>query len=173
MHGPPGHPNPLLDSVDPATRDVVEALRAVMGGYRRLTMRMLADLDISPAQAACLRQLATQDGVSQSELATSLHISRPSITSVLQKMERAGLIERRTDELDQRMTRVFLTEAGRAALAGFGETFSRVAEMSAGSMPEADLAELTRLLRSLETNITGALETLSAEKAPNTGTEDR
>ena len=42
-----------------------------------------------------------------------LHLSRPSVTAMLQALEKSGAIERRSDERDQRLTRVYLTDEGR------------------------------------------------------------
>ena len=41
--------------------------------------------------------------------------SAEAITKMLQSMERSGLVERRSDERDQRLTRVHLTSAGVAS----------------------------------------------------------
>ena len=50
--------------------------------------------------------------MTQLELAKRTHLSAPSISVTLQKMESAGLIFRRTNPKDQRATLVYLTEQG-------------------------------------------------------------
>jgi len=48
--------------------------------------------------------------MSQRDLSRSMHISPASVTNMLQRMERDGWIERRRDEADQRVVRVFATD---------------------------------------------------------------
>ncbi len=62
-----------------------------------------------------LRHLSHQDGRTQLELAQLLHLTPPSISVALQKMETSGLIVRVQDQDDLRSTRVFLTETGKEA----------------------------------------------------------
>ena len=44
------------------------------------------------------------------------NVSAPSITSMIQKMEKSGYIVRNVDEKDQRMMRLDLTEKGQACI---------------------------------------------------------
>ena len=74
---------------------------------------LMAQIGIHCGQGIALRQLWRQDGVTQSELAHSLHIAPATVTIALQRMEKGGLVERRPDEQDQRISRVFLTDKGR------------------------------------------------------------
>jgi DNA-binding MarR family transcriptional regulator len=47
-------------------------------------------------------------------LAERLHVRPATITNALKRMERAGFVARRPDEQDQRVSRVYLTDAGRS-----------------------------------------------------------
>lgn len=60
-------------------------------------------------QGFALIHLWHNDGMAQSDLARSMHISPASVTNMLQRMERDGWIERKRDEADQRVVRVHLT----------------------------------------------------------------
>ncbi len=91
---------------------VFGALHRVMHAQRRVMTQIMADRDIQPAQAFCMRVLGHHDGVTQRDLAELLEVSRPTVTVMLQKMEKAGLVERRVDTDDQRYTRIYLTEDG-------------------------------------------------------------
>lgn len=65
------------------------------------------------SQGSCLKIIRQFEGLSQRELADILRIERATATVMLQKMERNGLIERRTDPLDQRVSRLYLTPLAR------------------------------------------------------------
>jgi DNA-binding MarR family transcriptional regulator len=74
-------------------------------------MRMKLDgIGLRHAQGMILFHLWRQDGIAQNVLAQALHITPPTATNTLQRMERDGWIERRRDAADQRIVRVYLTE---------------------------------------------------------------
>jgi DNA-binding MarR family transcriptional regulator len=78
-----------------------------MSGHRvRVHME---EIGLHRGQGFALIHLWHNDGMSQGDLARSMHISPASVTNMLQRMERDGWIERRRDEADQRVVRVYLT----------------------------------------------------------------
>ena len=113
ISGMQGFKHPTLEGVDPLSLELFREFKRAMALNRRLMTHMLAGDQIHPAQASCLWVLSSNDGVSQTDLADLLRVSRPTITVMLQKMEAAGMVERRPDELDQRKIRIYLTEDGR------------------------------------------------------------
>ncbi|MGM9606498.1 MAG: MarR family winged helix-turn-helix transcriptional regulator [Oscillospiraceae bacterium] len=60
--------------------------------------------------------LAQHPDVTQKELAEALGVIPASLSEVLMKLERKGLVERKKDENDRRMVRVRLTEEGQKSL---------------------------------------------------------
>jgi DNA-binding MarR family transcriptional regulator len=66
------------------------------------------------AQWGLLRRLWVQDGRSQVELQNLLQVEPSSITGLVQRLERLGLVYRQTDPVDKRVRRVYLTEEGYA-----------------------------------------------------------
>ena len=75
--------------------------------------RRLRAHNLTLAQWGVLRQLWQQEGRSQVELQERLSLEAATVTGLLQRMLRAGLVERRADPVDKRVQRVFLTEQGR------------------------------------------------------------
>ena len=113
-----------------------------MHAHRQLMARKMSANGIHPAQMFCLREVAHDAGITQRDLAEKLCVARPTLTVMLQKMEKAGLIERRADETDQRYTRIYLA-AGRRKLVHeqmHGVVGEVVAEM-VGPLSEPDRAE--------------------------------
>lgn len=72
---------------------------------------------LSPAGLNVLRMLARQDGLKSSEVAARGWSTPGSVTSVVDTLVRDGLVERRRDEGDRRVVRLYLTETGQARLA--------------------------------------------------------
>jgi len=65
-------------------------------------------------QPPVLLALWEKEGLTQTELAERLQNTPATVTKMLQRMEKSGFIQRKPDTEDQRVSRVYLTEAGRA-----------------------------------------------------------
>jgi DNA-binding MarR family transcriptional regulator len=65
-------------------------------------------------QEMVLVHLWEQEGLTQSELADRIDVDVSTLTKALQRMERSHLVHRRPDTDDGRVSRVYLTERGRA-----------------------------------------------------------
>ncbi len=135
-----------LEGVDELSTRVFRAFMNALRLHRQLMLAALTELDTHPGQAICLRFLSANDGITQRDLADALHLARPTVSKMLQAMEKAGAIERRTDEHDQRLTHVYLTARGHELEAAFRTVSAGVINETIGSLPERDRRELERLL---------------------------
>lgn len=61
-----------------------------------------------------LATLWEQDGRTPGEIAAATNVTTPAVTKVAARMADAGLLTRRRDERDNRLVRLWLTDAGRA-----------------------------------------------------------
>jgi DNA-binding MarR family transcriptional regulator len=75
--------------------------------------QLLEALGLYRGQPPVLFALWEQEGLTQTELSKRMKVTPATITKMLQRMERAGFIQRRPDAEDQRISRVHLTETGR------------------------------------------------------------
>jgi len=82
--------------------------------HRARAHALLEELGLYQGQPPVLFALWEQEGLTHGELAARLNIQPATMTKMIQRMERAGFIERRADSADERVSRVYLTEAGRA-----------------------------------------------------------
>jgi MarR family transcriptional regulator, organic hydroperoxide resistance regulator len=73
----------------------------------------LAPLGIHAGQDRLLQELWIEDGITQRQLIERLSVEPPTVTGILQRLEREGLLSREPDSDNRRVQRVFLTEAGR------------------------------------------------------------
>jgi DNA-binding MarR family transcriptional regulator len=105
----------------------------------------------------CLRMLEINEGVTQRDLTEAMHLARPTVSKMLGGMEQAGLIERRSDERDQRLSRVFLTAEGRELAVKLRGVAAAHVNETIGSLPDEDLEELARLLDDLSASISHVL----------------
>lgn len=83
--------------------------------FRRLQTEMLASMghDITPSQYYVLRKLAENERINVSALATELDVSLSAVTALIDRLSRAGLVERQRDDADRRLVWLELTPHGR------------------------------------------------------------
>ncbi len=104
-------------------------------------------------QPPLLHLLWKQEGCTQSDLAAGLRSQPATVTKMLQRMELAGFIERRPDAEDQRVSRVYLTEAGHAIKDGVCEREHQVGqEILSGFTPE-EQTQLVQFLSRMRDNL--------------------
>ncbi|XOK63039.1 MarR family winged helix-turn-helix transcriptional regulator [Paenibacillus elgii] len=96
-------------------------MRHVLKLHRHSVDLMIQKYDVFPGQPPLLMRLSERDGQSQKELADSMLIKPPTLTVMINRMEKTGLVERKPDPDDQRVSRVYLTGKGRQAAAGVQE----------------------------------------------------
>lgn len=148
----------MLDGVDPLSSEVLHALKRIMHLNRQLLTRTVGETGGHPAQAGCLRVIARHESITQRDLGEALQVSPAALTTMLQRIERQGLIERWPDETDQRLMRIKLTEAGQAIKADLGQAHRDYIDVAITPLSEKDRAELARLLGLLGDNMEAAIE---------------
>lgn len=70
---------------------------------------------LTVTQLRLLRFLHEQEGRSNAELAELLYVTRPSVSALLDRLERGGFIRREVSKQDRRGIRIWLEERGRQA----------------------------------------------------------
>ena len=88
------------------------ALLKLFSCHRRLVYAALSDTGLSVGQPKVLDYLIRQDGCVQKQLAEACEIEPATLSSLLGKMEKDGLVLRRSREGDRRFLTVHLTPKG-------------------------------------------------------------
>lgn len=86
----------------------------------------LTDTPLSLGQPKILDFLREHDGANQKEIACGCFIEPPTLTVLLNRMEKHGLIERRVQENNRRTVYVYLTEDGRGYQKRVSEEFQKI-----------------------------------------------
>src|SRR4051794_5586348 len=61
-----------------------------------------------------LSALVQEDGQTPGTMAQALHVTTPTVVKMANRMTAAGLLTRRRDDRDNRLVRLYITDAGRA-----------------------------------------------------------
>ncbi len=135
----------------------LEALDFLLAQVCRLhyirAQALLETLGVYRGQPPVLHILHEQEGLTQSELAVRLRLTPATITKMLQRLEKAGFVQRQTDAEDQRVSRVYLTDAGRAIQADVAAALGRLAQEAFADFTIEERVVLRRLLLQMRDNL--------------------
>lgn len=104
--------NQALPWDNPRFRNWIAVAKASQIIHQKLA-KALISLDIKVPHLDILANLYRFEGISQQDLARKLLVGRSNISMLLPQIEKRGLIERRPDDRDKRILRLYLTDKGR------------------------------------------------------------
>ena len=130
---------------------LADLLQRLMRRLRRAQAQRLAPLGLTPAQERALRTITrSEEPLRMSELADQLGIVPRSVTTVVDALERAGLVRREIDPHNRRAIRLHLTDRGLAVRDDMREARRRAAEDLFAPLPAGDRRALGELLGQLD-----------------------
>ncbi len=103
--------SPPLDS--PERRRLPLLLRQSWYGLNQALRRRIAHLDLTPDQFTVMRTLLEQHGITQRQLASSISSDPNTVAALVNRMEKASLVERETHEQDRRANRLGVSRRGK------------------------------------------------------------
>lgn len=124
------------------------AHRYLNSGYAKMKAE-----GIHPRQFPILQILYEQDDMTQNEIARRLDNRPSTVTVSLKRLERAGLVERRQDEKDQRMVRVRLTDKARMLFDRLPALIEENERRILAGLSDAEICLLKRMLRQILGNL--------------------
>jgi len=136
-------------------RDIALGLYELVAGTVR---RMPADL--SRTAVSTLSTLESAGPHRITDLAAAQHITQPSMTVLVGRLETAGYVERRGDAADKRVSLVALTEQGSAYLSDRRTHGTDILAALVGRLDQEDVAALAAALPAIR-----RLRALEAEEA--------
>jgi len=127
---------------------------AHMAMFRHLSALMKEhDLPITPDQFRVINHLWQKDGLHQSELAVCSNRNRANVTRIIDILEREGLVERRDDEADRRVFRIYLTEKGKSIKEDTAKCAAQSIEDALEGLSEEEIAICTKVLLKIKANV--------------------
>ncbi|MCC7089072.1 MAG: MarR family transcriptional regulator [Chloroflexi bacterium] len=119
-----------------------EAATALFGASALLDQVRLMIWDrenLTVTQLRLLGHLLQQEGLSNAELAERLYVTRPSVSALLERLERGGFIRREVSASDRRGINIWLEPRGRAAVESLRQ---ELREYTTGLMDDMSDAEV-------------------------------
>ncbi|MGQ9814026.1 MAG: MarR family winged helix-turn-helix transcriptional regulator [Candidatus Roseilinea sp.] len=104
-------------------------------------------------QPPLLEALWEQDGLTHSQLAVRLHVTPATMSRMIRRMEKAGLVARKPDPADRRVSRVHLTQAGRDIRSAIVRAIRVIEADTFAGFNDEERALLRRLLEQVRDNL--------------------
>ncbi len=121
---------------------------------RRIVVdRALRPKGITRSQWWVLAFLSRRDGMTQTALAADLDLTKVAIGGLIDRMESAGFIERRSDATDGRARRVFLSKSGIKLVNQIRETVDEVEREILAGLADVELQRSAKVLLKIKTTL--------------------
>ncbi len=115
---------------------------------------MLAQLGLHVGQEMFLLRLWDIEGIPQSDLAKELCVQPATITKMIDRMVKTGLVERRKDNADQRISRIYLTEHAKSLQPAVQKVWTAMESKMLESLSLEERVLFRRLLMQVKNNLT-------------------
>ena len=124
-------------------------------------MEQLKDTGLTLGQPKVLDYLKDHDGASQKEIAAGCLIEAGSLTSILNRMEEKGLIERKMLNGNRRTFHIFMTESGKKSQKLVEEAFVEIEEAAWKDISPEEAEAFMKIYHKIYSNLseTGCEET--------------
>ena len=97
----------------PYEESILRSLRRIIRGVALYNKHLASHYDITGPQLVCLRYLSLMAPTTPSRLASAASLSKATITGIVDRLEKRGLVTRDRSTTDKRKVDLRLTEAGK------------------------------------------------------------
>ena len=115
--------------------------------HRKNFENLVKGLGVHRSQHRMLMNIARDEGISQTELASRLEVSTAAVAVSVKKLEAGGYIEKKSAEKDSRFNEIKITERGRAVVL---ETEKRIRELDMSMLDGIDEEMLDNFIKCLD-----------------------
>ncbi len=121
---------------------------------QKALLERLRDTGLTIGQPKILDYLKDHDGSSQKDIAKACFLEAGSLTTILNKMEEKGLIERRILNGNRRSFHIFLTDEGREKMQLIDSSFSEIEKKALSDVSDEELENFMSVYKKIYKNLT-------------------
>lgn len=133
------------DAVDRSTLEDKLGFRVRMA-ERCIYKKFINNVGMTPVQYSIFTLVAENEGMSQGVIGEALNMDRASTMAIMDKLEKAGLIERRKSPVDRRRHALYLTPKGKKEIAATEKKVRKTDDSFKERLSERQLRDLIRYL---------------------------
>ena len=125
---------------------------------QKALLEQLKDTGLTIGQPKILDYLKEHDGSNQKEIAKACFLEAGSLTTILNKMEEKGLIERRILNGNRRSFHIFLTAVGKEKQQLVDTAFSEIEKKALADISEKEFEQFMSVYHRIYSNLSGMSE---------------
>lgn len=152
------------ESQQPDMDAVAEAIVYLYTESRRITKDLAGRYGITGPQLAVVKMLEPVGKLSLSELSERIRARNSTVTGIIDRMEREGLVERRRSEQDRRVVHIVLTRQGRQLASEIPVEPVQIFRQVLSELSTRDAADLKRILTRLARRVRELVEAEGPEE---------
>ena len=126
----------------PLARDTLKQFRIIISAVRHHFRALETACGVSGAQVWILSAIAENPGITVSRLSEALSVHVSTASNMLDKLAKAGLVDRQRGEEDRRVVNLHLTAAGQAVLERAPQPLTGLVPFALENLPGKTLARL-------------------------------
>lgn len=127
---------------------IISNINEVMTSYLKSEF-LKKGINATPTQTAVLYLLEQRDGQKISDIAAALEVKNPVMTGVIDRMEKAGLIVRKSEAADRRIISLWMTPRGKAELGKAKAVTRRMSRRIESGLSAQEIEMCEKVLRHL------------------------
>ncbi|GHP00248.1 hypothetical protein KSF_102950 [Reticulibacter mediterranei] len=131
-------------------------LRIIGQAQRNQMSDALAEIGLYAGQEAFLWHLWQEEGLTQSQLGERMCVQPPTVSKMVDRLEKAGLVERHPDAENSHLSRVYLTEQGNACQRDVRAIWTSMEQRLTQGLSVEERIVLRRLLLQVHENLTSS-----------------
>ncbi|RXJ81957.1 MarR family winged helix-turn-helix transcriptional regulator [Arcobacter sp. F2176] len=113
----------------------------------------LQEYGISPSESIIIRRLCEKDNLTQRELAKDTYFKQSSLTLLIDKLEKKGMVERRAKKNDRRAYLICITNEGKKLEQILKDASKKVEEEALKGIDKEKEALLIKTLKNIHSNL--------------------
>ncbi|MFK3669435.1 MarR family winged helix-turn-helix transcriptional regulator [Leifsonia aquatica] len=142
-----------MTATKPEREEAFVFMRQIVREHGRAGEEWIRERDISLEQGYILGYLIDHPGSIQRDVARAMHRGEANASSMLQKLERRGLVERRAEAGNDRVKRVYVTPEGAALINGLDTAMAGVDKQVLACLTVEQRTALRDILRTVATHL--------------------
>lgn len=142
-----------MDVYQTGSKAIIHQLIGFALKHRKVMQSYLNETGVYQAQHRLLMIISHNPNASQKDIAMSMDVSAATIAVSLKKLEKGGYIKRRTDQGDNRLNQITITERGNRVVEQSKQIFVSADRKVFEGFTEEEKHTLSALLQKMNSNL--------------------
>jgi len=123
--------------------------------HHHMMRKRFDEMGLHRGQPHLIMELYNHDGMAHSDLADHMEVTPATVTNMVKRMERDGLVIRRRDDADERISRVYLTDDGKALRDEIITNIKSIESETFKGFNDEEMVQLNQYLKRIVNNLKG------------------